>query len=57
MPSKGPRPRLSEPVPYAPDGVTPVEGTEVRAVDNQSGEMIGFAITDASGDYLMILMQ
>ena len=57
LPSKGPRPRPSEPVIYAPDSITPVEGREVRAEDNQTGELIGFAITDASRDYLIVLMQ
>ena len=42
---------------YAPDGLTPVPGTEVTAVDNQTGEEIGFAITDVNGDYLIVLMQ
>ncbi len=42
---------------FADDGVTPVAGTQIKAVDNQTGEVIGLAITDINGDYLMVLME
>ena len=42
---------------YATDGVTPVGGTTVTATDNQTGEVIGVATTDANGDYVMILVE
>ena len=42
---------------YATDGVTPVGGTAVTATDNQTGEVIGVATTDANGDYVMVLVE
>ncbi len=30
---------------------------QVTAVDNLSGEVIGLAITDVNGDYLMVLLE
>ncbi len=42
---------------YATDGVTPVGGTAVTATDNQTGEVIGVATSDANGDYVMVLVE
>ena len=49
--------RVVEGTVYATDGVTPVEGTAVTATDNQTGEVIGVATTDANGDYVMVLVE
>ncbi|MHC4934169.1 MAG: carboxypeptidase-like regulatory domain-containing protein, partial [Planctomycetota bacterium] len=40
---------------YAPDGVAPVGGVEIVARDNGSRETVGRTISDANGDYRLVI--